>query len=83
MEKKSNGLYVLKARNEATGPYSPSAEGQKHVHAFLGGRPIDRQGPIEWAIAEVQSTQNRKGYMCVLRRGFGILRCVADTYLTL
>ena len=66
MEKKSNGLYVLKALNAPTGPYSPSGGGKKHVYAFLGGRPFDRQGPIEWAIREVDSTQGRKGYMCVL-----------------
>ena len=67
MEKKPNGLYVLKADGEPTGPFSIRG-GQKRVYAFLDGKPAEHQGPVEWAVAEVIDTQHRKGYMYVYLR---------------
>ena len=63
LEKKPNGLYVLKALNDPTGPYGAGRD--KRVAAFPEGHPFNHNGPVEWAIAEVLTTERRKGYMCV------------------
>jgi len=59
VEKKSGG-YILKAPNAPTGIWQRGDDEGDHVYAFIAG---EKDGPVEWEITEVLTTQQRRGFI--------------------